>query len=299
MGATWQRGGVSERVVWITGAARGIGAATASGFAAAGWSVVLSDICAPIEGISHPVATRDDLAASAAAASAAAVATADLTADVAATTAGRAADAAGAAGAAIGEAVADVRSPEALASTVEMIVERFGGLDAVVAAAGVITGGAPTWQLDPNEWQAGLDVNLTGVWNTVRAAVSALIARAEPRSGRIVTVASAAALRALAGIGGYGAAKAGVVALTQALALEIAPLGVTANVVAPGSTRTGLLDASAALYGLDDPDEFAGHHPIGRLIDPTEVAAAILWLCDPARGGITGAVLPVDGGMTR
>ena len=90
-----------------------------------------------------------------------------------------------------------------------------------------------------------------------------------------------------------------MVALTQALALEIAPLGVTANVVAPGSTRTGLLDASAALYGLDDPDEFAGHHPIGRLIDPTEVAAAILWLCDPARGGITGAVLPVDGGMTR
>jgi SDR family mycofactocin-dependent oxidoreductase len=278
MGATWQRGGVSERVVWITGAARGIGAATASAFAAAGWSVVLSDICAPIEGISHPVATQDDLAASAAAASA---------------------TAAGAAGAAIVEAVADVRSTDALASVVEMIVERFGGLDAVVAAAGVIAGGAPTWQLDPNEWQAGLDVNLTGVWNTVRAAVPALLARAEPRSGRIVTVASAAALRALAGIGGYGAAKAGVVALTQALALEIAPLGVTANVVAPGSTRTGLLDASAALYGLDDPDEFAGHHPIGRLIDPTEVAAAILWLCDPARGGITGAVLPVDGGMTR
>lgn len=277
-------------MVWITGAARGIGAATASAFAAAGWSVVLSDICAPIEGISHPVATREDLAGSAAAASAAAAAAAGPTA-------GLAAD--GAAGAAIVEAVADVRSPEALASTVEMIVERFGGLDAVVAAAGVITGGAPTWQLDPDEWQAGLDVNLTGVWNTVRAAVSALIARAEPRSGRIVTVASAAALRALAGIGGYGAAKAGVVALTQALALEIAPLGVTANVVAPGSTRTGLLDASAALYGLDDPDEFAGHHPIGRLIDPTEVAAAILWLCDPARGGITGAVLPVDGGMTR
>ena len=277
-------------MVWITGAARGIGAATASAFAAAGWSVVLSDICAPIEGISHPVATREDLAGSAAAASAAAAAAAGPTA-------GLAAD--GAAGAAIVEAVADVRSPEALASTVEMIVERFGGLDAVVAASGVITGGAPTWQLDPDEWQAGLDVNLTGVWNTVRAAVSALIARAEPRSGRIVTVASAAALRALAGIGGYGAAKAGVVALTQALALEIAPLGVTANVVAPGSTRTGLLDASAALYGLDDPDEFAGHHPIGRLIDPTEVAAAILWLCDPARGGITGAVLPVDGGMTR
>ena len=281
---------MSERVVWITGAARGIGAATASAFAAAGWSVVLSDICAPIEGISHPVATREDLAGSAAAASAAAAAAAGPTA-------GLAAD--GVAGASIVETVADVRSPEVLASTVEMIVDRFGGLDAVVAAAGVITGGAPTWQLDPDEWQAGLDVNLTGVWNTVRAAVPALLARAEPRSGRIVTVASAAALRALAGIGGYGAAKAAVVALTQALALEIASLGVTANVVAPGSTRTQLLDASAALYGLDDPDEFAGHHPIGRLIDPTEVAAAILWLCDPSRGGITGAVLPVDGGMTR
>ena len=89
-----------------------------------------------------------------------------------------------------------------------------------------------------------------------------------------------------------------VVGLVRSLAAELGPHGVTANAVAPGSTRTAMLDASAAVYDLAHPDEFATHHALGRLLDPTEVAAAIAWLCSPASSGVTGAVLPVDAGMT-
>jgi NAD(P)-dependent dehydrogenase (short-subunit alcohol dehydrogenase family) len=78
----------------------------------------------------------------------------------------------------------------------------------------------------------------------------------------------------------------------------LAPHGITANAVAPGSTAGAMLDASAALYELSDPAEFARHHMLPRLLSPEEPAALIAWLCGPGSSGITGAVLPVDAGMT-
>jgi len=93
-------------------------------------------------------------------------------------------------------------------------------------------------------------------------------------------------------------AKHGVVGLVRALAAELGPHGATANAVAPGSTDTAMLAASAAIYDLPDPAAFAEHHRIPRLLRAEEVAAAIAWLCGPDTAGVTGTVLPVDAGMT-
>jgi NAD(P)-dependent dehydrogenase (short-subunit alcohol dehydrogenase family) len=95
----------------------------------------------------------------------------------------------------------------------------------------------------------------------------------------------------------YCAAKAGVTGLVRALAAELGGTGVTANAVSPGSTDTAILAESARLYGLASATEFARQQPVGRLLDPAEVAAALVWLAGEASSGVTGAVLPVDGGL--
>jgi len=96
----------------------------------------------------------------------------------------------------------------------------------------------------------------------------------------------------------YCAAKAGVTGLVRALGAELADSGVTANAVSPGSTRTPMLDESARLYGLPGGAEaFAAQQPQRRLLDPAEVAALLVWLAGPASAGLTGAVVPVDGGL--
>jgi NAD(P)-dependent dehydrogenase (short-subunit alcohol dehydrogenase family) len=99
-------------------------------------------------------------------------------------------------------------------------------------------------------------------------------------------------------MGAYSAAKHGVVGLIRSLSADLVDTGVTANAVAPGSTTTAVLDASAVVYGLEAPTDFAVHHTSQRLLDPREVAAAIAWLCSEEASGVTGSVLSVDGGMT-
>jgi NAD(P)-dependent dehydrogenase (short-subunit alcohol dehydrogenase family) len=89
-----------------------------------------------------------------------------------------------------------------------------------------------------------------------------------------------------------------VVSYIRALAADLAGTGVTANIVCPGSTRGVMLDASAAIYSLVDADTFAGQALLRRLLEPDEVAAAIAWLCSPASGALTGAVIPVDAGLS-
>jgi NAD(P)-dependent dehydrogenase (short-subunit alcohol dehydrogenase family) len=111
-------------------------------------------------------------------------------------------------------------------------------------------------------------------------------------------VSSAGGVVGLPLLAAYTAAKHGVVGLVRSLAAELGPHGITANAVAPGSTSTAMLDASAAVYDLGATSEFATHHLLGRLLDPGEVAALVRWLCSEPAGGVTGALLPVDGGMT-
>jgi len=95
----------------------------------------------------------------------------------------------------------------------------------------------------------------------------------------------------------YCASKAGVAGLVRALAAELGDSGVTANAVAPGSTATPILNESARLYGLKSANAFAAQQPIGRLIEPLEVAAAVMWLLRPESGAVTGATVAVDGGL--
>jgi SDR family mycofactocin-dependent oxidoreductase len=261
----------SERVAIITGGARGIGAATAVRLAAAGWQLVLVDRCAEEPALAYPLATKEDLDATVAAC-------------------GGPARAEG--------IIADVRDQGALDEAVSVAVDRFGGLDAALAIAGCIGGGVEAWNTSDQLWSALLAINLEGAWRLAKAAVPALLQRPEPRQGRFVAVASAGGTVGIYLLAAYSAAKHGVIGLIRSLAAELGPHGITANAVAPGSTTTAMLDASAAVYGLASPDEFATQHLLGRLLAPDEPAALIAWLCGPDSSGITGAVLPVDAGMT-
>jgi SDR family mycofactocin-dependent oxidoreductase len=192
---------------------------------------------------------------------------------------------------------ADVRDQTAMMAAVAEAESRWGGLDAAIAAAGVIAGGAPLWEVPPEQERAVLDVDLGGVINLARAAIPALLRRTEPRSGRFLAVASAAATKGLPMLAAYCAAKAGVAGLVRSLGAELGGTGVTANAVCPGSTSTAMLDESARLYDLPDASAFAAQQPAGRLIEPAEVAAVLAFLAGPGSSAMTGAVVPVDGGL--
>ena len=188
----------------------------------------------------------------------------------------------------------DVRDLDA----VRRVVSTVEDLRVVVTAAGVVWGGAPVWDMPGAAWQEVFDVNVTGTYGVIAAAVPRLLDQPEPRTGRIVALASAGASRGLPHMAAYSAAKHAVVGLVRSVAGELADRGVTINAIAPGSTRTPILRASAEAYRLGAVEEFIPHQPIGRLLDPSEIADAVAWLCSPVAAAVTGSVVAVDGGMT-
>jgi SDR family mycofactocin-dependent oxidoreductase len=185
-----------------------------------------------------------------------------------------------------------------MAACVRLAEERFGGLDAMVAVAGVIAGGVPLWEMPTEQEEAVMDGNLRSVMVAARTGIPALLRRPEPRAGRFVAVASAAATRGLPMLAADCAAKAGVTGVVRALAAELRGTDVTANAVTPGSTATSILDESARLYDLESAESFSAQQPLGRLIRPEEVADTIAWLADAATSAVTGAAIPVDGGLS-
>ncbi|HEX5195502.1 MAG TPA: mycofactocin-coupled SDR family oxidoreductase [Solirubrobacteraceae bacterium] len=263
---------ITPRVAIVTGAARGIGAATALKLADDGWTVIAVDLGRDDPRLPYPLGTQKELD------------------DVAAR---------GSAGPGrITSRLVDATDAAAMRALVERTVAEHGGLDAFVAAAGVIAGGAPQWELDADAERAVLDVCLGAVLTASRIAIPALLKRPQPRRGRFLAVSSTAALRGLPMLAAYCAAKAGVAGLIRALAAELRGTGVTANAVCPGSTNTRILEESARLYDLEHHHEFAAQQPLERLIEPDEVAALLAWLAGPDADAMTGAIIPVDGGLS-
>lgn len=191
----------------------------------------------------------------------------------------------------------DVRSPQRCAAVIAAVVDRYGSLDVVVNAAGVVRYGHID-QLPIEDWRFQLDTNLNGTYHVCRAAIPHL----RDGGGAIVNVASTQAFATQESVAAYSASKAGIVALTRTLALDHAPDGIRVNAVAPGSVDTGMLRYAAGLLNADDPDaaiaEWGARHPIGRVIRADEVAAAISFLAGDDASAITGTTLMVDGGAT-
>ncbi|MDA0139596.1 mycofactocin-coupled SDR family oxidoreductase [Solirubrobacter deserti] len=261
------------RLALVTGAARGIGAATVARLKADGYDVIAVDRGDDDARLPYAMGrfSRGPDAAEA-----------DAAAD------------AGGAG-----RVTPVQADAADAEALRAVIEAAGGaLDVIVAAAGVIAGGVPAWEVPPEQEAAVLEVNLGGVLAAARAGVPALLRRPEPREGRFIAVASAAATRGLPMLAAYCATKAGVTGFVRALAVELGGSGVTANTVSPGCTRTPILDESARLYDLESAEAFAAKQPLGRLLEPGEVAAVIAFLASPASRAVTGANYAVDGGLS-
>jgi SDR family mycofactocin-dependent oxidoreductase len=256
-----------SRVAIVTGAARGIGAATVDALVNDGFRVVAVDRCRDIPDIDYAMATP-----------------ADLDAVVARH------------GENVLGLVGDVRSKSDMELAVETAVRHFGRLDAVVAAAGVIGGGTTLWETSDAVYDAVMSVNVLGVRRLIEASVPTLLSNG--RYGRIVAVASAASQLGLRHLAAYSAAKHGVVGLIRGVAMDLAETNITANAVSPGSTDTAMLEASARIYQLHSSESFIEQQPIGRLLQPSEVAASIAWLCSPHSSGMTGANLAIDGGMT-
>lgn len=239
-----------SRVVLVTGAARGIGAATVRALVARGDRVVAVDELASAERSDQVLAHT-----------------------------------------------ADVRDRAALAAAVDLALERWGRLDAAVAGAAVIAGGRSLWETPEPELDLLWDVDVKGVWNTAAVTVPAMLAGPDPAGARFVAIASAAAHHGLHHLAAYNAAKHAVVGLVKGLAADLVGTGVTACAVSPGSTRTPMLEATAALYGLTDVDDFAENQLLRRLLEPDEVAATIAFCCSREAVALNGSVVQADGGF--
>jgi SDR family mycofactocin-dependent oxidoreductase len=276
--ASSRHGRVAGRVALVTGAARGQGRSHAVRLAEEGADVIAVDVCRQIPSVPFPMATADDLAE-----------TARLVEQL---------------GARVVTQVADVRDLEALRRVCDAGAAALGGIDIVCANAGIVSH-APFAAMDVQMWTDVIDVNLTGVFNTVKAALPYLIL-AGPR-GSVVITGSGAALRGSAGIAHYTAAKAGVLGLGRSLAAELGPHRVRVNVVVPGNVDTDMI-ANDSTYRLFRPDleqparedvtaRFAAMQVLPvPWVEPVDVSNAVLFLASDEARYITGVALPVDGG---
>lgn len=195
--------------------------------------------------------------------------------------------------------VADAASEEGVHQLVAATLEQFGSIDGLVLNAGIVRSGA-VGELENEDWDAMVRTNLTGPFLLAKAAMPHLI---ESR-GSIVGVASAAALRATGGIPGYNASKAGLVMLMQSIAVDYGHVGVRANAVCPGWTRTEMADQEMEEYcadlGLDRERAYSiatSFVPSRRPAEAEEVGRVVSWLLSSQASYVNAAVIPVDGGM--
>lgn len=179
--------------------------------------------------------------------------------------------------------------PEAVAALPKQAAEAMGGVDILVNNAG-ITRDNLFMRMSDEEWQSVLDVNLTATFKLCKGVLRGMM---KSRWGRIVNISSVVGATGNPGQGNYAAAKAGMVGMTKSLAYEVASRGITANAVAPGFIGTAMTDK----LNEDQKAAILGQIPAGRMGDPEEIAAAVLYLASPEAGYVTGSVLHVNGGM--
>jgi SDR family mycofactocin-dependent oxidoreductase len=264
------------KVAFITGAARGQGRAEAVRLAADGANVIAVDICDQIASVPYPMATADDLAA-----------TIKLVEDT---------------GARIVAREADVRDRDGLQTALQAGLDEFGRLDIVVANAGI----APM-QSGADGWRDVVDVNLTGVHNTVEVAKPTMVEQGD--GGSVVLISSAAGLVGIGGEDpgaiGYTAAKHGVVGLMRAYANHLAPHSIRVNSIHPTGVNTPMINNEFTRQWLDKvvaesetPIDWGNALPVDA-IEPDDVAAAVAWLVSDEARYITGVTLPVDGGFVN
>ncbi|MFQ6226838.1 SDR family oxidoreductase, partial [Nocardia sp. NPDC002869] len=200
---------------------------------------------------------------------------------------------------------ADVRDPLAVEEAVNTGVTQLGRLDVVVANAGVYADLAPTWELSDDAWQRALDINLTGVWHTVRAGAAHLDAGAS-----IVIVGSTNGIRGGASAAHYSASKHAVVGLARTLANELGLQGIRVNTVHPGSVATPMIlngDVYAKLLpGMADPTRDDAARVLAERtilpvpwVEPVDISNAVLFLASDESRYITGTQLVVDAGLTQ
>lgn len=269
---------LAGKVVLITGAARGQGRSHALRLAAAGARIAAVDIADSLPSIPYRGPTAEDLK--------------------------RTVELVGESG---GEAIlieADVRAQDAMDAAAAATLSAFGSIDIVCANAGVVAGG-PSWRLSEQQWRDVIDVNLTGVWHTAKAAIPAMIEAGH--GGSIIITSSIAGLAGSRNISHYAASKHGVVGLMRSLANELAPHGIRVNSVHPTTVATDMV-LNAPTYRLFRPDlsnpTLEDAIPVFRSlnlldipwVEPIDVSNAVAWLVSDEARYVTGVALPVDAG---
>ncbi len=270
-------GELEGRVALITGAARGQGRSHAVAMAEAGADVVVTDLCADITSVPYELGAAHDL---------------DETAQLVEK-----------AGRRVLAVEADVRDRDAMAAVVAQAMDQLGQVDIVVANAGICGFGLMP-ELSQQQWDDMVAVNLTGVFNTFRAAVPPMIER---RYGRLVAISSGAGRMGTPNLSHYAATKWGVIGFVKSVALEVAAHGITANVVCPATVDTPMVH-NEALYSLFAPDievrtkdavrpRYETMNPMGvAWLDAQEISNAVLFLASDRSAFISGETIEVSAG---
>jgi SDR family mycofactocin-dependent oxidoreductase len=272
-------GRVEGKVAFISGAARGQGRSHAVRLAQEGADIIAVDVCGPIDNLAYPHSTPDDFAE-----------TADLVK---------------AQNRRIVTAQVDVRDYDALKAAVDSGVEQLGRLDIIVANAGIGTFGNKLHKIPEKIWQDMIDVNLSGVWKTVKAGVPHILAG--KRGGSIVLTGSVGSHKALAYTGHYIAAKHGVLGLMRSFAVELGQYGIRVNSVHPSQVNTPMTmnDITYRLFRPDlenpGPEDFAPfsqqtHTLPVPWVEAADISNAVLFLASDESRYVTGVSLPVDAG---
>jgi SDR family mycofactocin-dependent oxidoreductase len=272
-------GRVSGKVAFITGGARGQGRSHALRLAEEGADIIVCDLIQQIDSIPYPMSTAEDLAE-----------TVRLVEGLDRRIMAR---------------QVDVRDQAGLDSLIADAIAEFGHIDIVCANAGIMSM-APTWEITDESWSDMIDVNLTGVWRTLKAVVPSMIAA--KRGGSIVITSSTAGIRGFGNLAHYTAAKHGVVGLMLSLANEVAQHNIRVNTIHPTNVATGMIlnDATYKLFAPHlekptradaEPDFLAMNLLPVPWIEAVDISNAILFLASDEARYITGVQLPVDAGQ--